>query len=71
MSDSPVNATRYVQACVDLVDGVCHAVAWVPFPGESIYSIADAVLISGAIVSVWAVGAAFRPAYHLLTGFMR
>lgn len=63
------NATRYVEACTDLVNGVCNATAWVPFPGESIYSIEDALLISGAIVGVWAAGWLFRPLAHLLTSF--
>jgi hypothetical protein len=71
MSESSGNVTRYVEVCTDLVDGVCHAYVWVPMPGESIYTIADAVLISGAIAGVWAVGAAFRPAYHTLLSFLR
>lgn len=63
------SATRYVEACTDLVNGVCNAVEWVPMPGESIYSIADATLISGAIAGVWAVAWLFRPLAHLLTSF--
>ena len=55
------DSTRYVEVCTDLVEGICNATAWVPFPGESIYSIGDAVLISGSIGVVWAAAWLFRP----------
>ena len=55
------DATRYVEVCTDLVNGVCNATAWVPFPGESIYTIEEALLISGAIAGLWAAAWLFRP----------
>jgi len=61
------NVTRYVEVCADLVDGVCNATEWVPFPGESIYSMADALAISAAIAGLWAVAWLARPVAHLLT----
>lgn len=60
------NATRYVEACTDLVNGVCNATEWVPFPGESVYTIGDALLISGAICTLWAAAWLFRPLASVL-----
>lgn len=62
------DSTRYVQACTDLVNGVCNAVEWVPLPGQTIYTVEDALLIVTAIGGLWAAAWVFGPIASTMRG---